>query len=72
MKQNEIVLKHLQQYGEISPMQAVEYGILSLSMRISELRTQGHVISTVYRHVTDDDGHPRRENTYRLDLTNDQ
>lgn len=42
MTQNERVLRHLQDYGSISSMEAVqEYGIMRLAARISDLKKAG-------------------------------
>lgn len=46
MTQNEKVLRHMQDYGGISSMEAFQdYGITRLSARISDLRHAGHIIS---------------------------
>ena len=43
--QNEIILEHIQRYGGITNMEAMnEYGICRLSARIKELRDQGYNI----------------------------
>jgi hypothetical protein len=45
--QTEQVLRHLQDYGSITPVEAMaEYGIMRLGARIWDLKQQGHVIST--------------------------
>lgn len=42
MTQNERILRHLQDYGSISSMEAVqEYGIMRLASRISDLKKGG-------------------------------
>ena len=42
MSQNEMILRHLQEFGKITPMEAIEnYGCMRLSARISELREKG-------------------------------
>lgn len=47
MTQNEIILKHLETYGKITPYQALrEYGCLRLGARIWDLRDDGYVIDT--------------------------
>ena len=47
MTQNEQVLKHLKEYGSITPLEAmVRYDIMRLSGRIFELRKEGHNIIT--------------------------
>ena len=43
--QNKLLLKHLQQYGSITSMEAYElYGITRLSGRIYDLRHMGYAI----------------------------
>lgn len=45
MTHNEKILRHLTDYGEITPVEAMEgYGIMRLAARISELRREGHEI----------------------------
>jgi hypothetical protein len=47
MKQTERVLRHLQDYGSITPMDAIrDYGIMRLAARICDLREQGYSIKT--------------------------
>jgi len=56
MKQTERVLRHMQQVGPITAMDAVrEYGIMRLAARIYDLRRQG------YQIVSDDDSGANRE-----------
>ena len=48
MTQKERVLRHLQDYGSITSMEAFsEYGITRLSAVIFDLRSQGHSIETI-------------------------
>ena len=43
--QCEIVLRHLRDYGAISPLEAMaEYGIMRLASRIADLKKQGYAI----------------------------
>lgn len=45
MTQNERVLRHLEDYGSITSLEAMkEYGIMRLASRISDLKRQGVVI----------------------------
>lgn len=45
MTQKEIILRHLQIYGNITPGQALEeYGVFRLAARIKELRDAGALI----------------------------
>jgi hypothetical protein len=47
MTHNEKILRHLTDYGEITPVEAMEgYGIMRLAARISELRREGHEITS--------------------------
>ena len=47
MTQKKIILKHLQDYGSIEPLEALgDYGIYQLASRISELRDAGYKITT--------------------------
>ena len=47
MTQNELVLRHMREYGGITSMEAFrEYNITRLSGRIHELRQQGYKITT--------------------------
>src|SRR5579883_1456594 len=50
MTQKEQVLKHLEDYGSISPLEARHvYGIERLASRVDELRQEGHPIQTVMK-----------------------
>ena len=43
--QNQRVLRHLEDFGSISPIDALqEYGIMRLASRISDLRKEGYPI----------------------------
>lgn len=47
LAQKEIVLRHLKEHGSITSWEAVmEYGILRLPARISDLRNDGYDIET--------------------------
>lgn len=42
MRQTEMVLRHIKDYGSISPVEAMsEYGIMRLASRIHDLRKEG-------------------------------
>ena len=46
MTQSEKVLRHLRDYGSITPMEALnDYGIMRLGARIYDLKREGHVIT---------------------------
>lgn len=45
MTQNERIMRHLEEVGGITQLEAIkEYGIMHLASRISELRKQGYPI----------------------------
>lgn len=48
MTQNERILRHLQVYGSITPIEALsEYGIMRLASRVSDLKRAGYAIASV-------------------------
>lgn len=48
LTQREMVLRHLQQFGSITPHDAMrEYGIMRLAARIAELRMEHPITSTL-------------------------
>jgi len=50
--QNELILKHLKEYGGITSLEAIqEYGITRLSARIYDLRKEGYSISADKKKV---------------------
>ena len=69
MNQRERILRHLQDYGQITTIDAFkEYGITRLSGRIFELRADGHKISSTYTMGKNRYGEPVRFATYRLEV----
>ena len=47
MTQNERILRHLQDVGQITSMEAMQdYGIMRLASRVNDLRKDGHPIIT--------------------------
>lgn len=47
MTQNERLLRHLTDYGSITPVEALsDYGIMRLGARIYDLKREGHVITS--------------------------
>ena len=47
MTQSQRVLRHLEDYGSITQMDAIrDYGIMRLASRVDELRKAGHPIIT--------------------------
>lgn len=66
MTQNEKIMRHLDVYGTITPLDAMrEYGIMRLASRISDLKREGANISR--RMITDKNrfGEPVRYAEYR-------
>lgn len=50
MTQSDRILRHLQDVGEITPMDALrDYGIMRLGARIFELRHRGFIIETHFQ-----------------------
>ena len=61
MTQHELILKHLDDCGSISPFEAFEeYGITKLATRISELKRQGYQFNTVMVEQKNRYGEPVR------------
>lgn len=51
MTQCELVIKYIQDFGSISPMEAFhDLGITKLSTRVSELKVKGWKFNTVVEH----------------------
>ena len=47
MTQSERILRHLEDYGSITQMDAIrDYGIMRLASRVNDLRREGHPIIT--------------------------
>ena len=47
MKQSDMILRHLKDYGSITQAEAMaEYGIMRLASRVNDLRKDGHNIVT--------------------------
>ena len=47
MTQNDRILRHLEDYGSITQMDAIrDYGIMRLASRVNDLRREGHPIIT--------------------------
>jgi hypothetical protein len=61
MSQKETIIQHINQYGSITPLEALtRYGIMRLAARVSELRSEGlDIVSDLKVH----DG--RRYASYR-------
>jgi hypothetical protein len=50
MNQREVIVKHLRDYGSISPLEARHvYGIERLASRVEELKREGYLITTTIK-----------------------
>lgn len=68
MNQNEKILRHLREIGNITPMEAIaQYGIMRLSARISDLKHQGFNITAQLVAGRNRYGEPTRWSSYRLE-----
>lgn len=68
MTQCERILRHLQDYGQITTMEAFnEYGITRLSGRIYDLKADGYKISSTITSGTNRYGDTTHFTTYRLE-----
>lgn len=68
MTQRERILRHLQDYGSITSLEAVnEYGCMRLAARISDLREQGHNITSEPTKGRNRYGETTYYSTYRLE-----
>ena len=53
MKQTDRILRHLEDYGSINPLEALrEYGIMRLASRISDLKRGGYPIAKTMEKST--------------------
>ena len=51
LTQREKIIRHLEAFETITPMEAIlDYGIMRLASRISELRKEGYIIDTEMVH----------------------
>lgn len=72
MTQNEMILKYLQDYGSITPLDAIrEFGCLRLSARIADLRARGYEIETEIQTSKNRYGHSVGFARYRLNTENE-
>lgn len=68
MTQNEKILRHLQDHGEITPAEAYEdYGVYRLAARIADLRKVGYDITSYPTTGRNRYGEATRYTTYRLE-----
>ena len=73
MTQNERVLRHLEDVGELSPVDAMErYGIMRLGARIWDLRREGHRITRTMKSCTNRYGDTVRYASYRMEVVHDE
>lgn len=67
MTQCERVLRHLEDFGSITSLEAVnEYGIMRLASRIADLKGQGHDIVSDRGSSKNRYGEPTSYSVYRL------
>ena len=68
MTQNEKILRHLRDVGEISPLDAfADYGIMRLGARIHDLKRQGYPITSQIVTGKNRYGEPTHWASYRLE-----
>ena len=73
MKQTERILRHLQDVGEITPMDAIrDYGIMRLGARIWDLKHLGYPIRTEIKTGKNRYGEDTHWAVYRLEEHNAQ
>lgn len=69
--QNQRVLRHLEDFGSISPIDALkEYGIMRLASRISDLKKEGYPITRRIVPHTNRYGEPTHYAVYSLEGKN--
>ena len=67
MTQNDTILRHLEQHGEITPLDALRlYGIMRLGARIYDLREKGYIIGRTLDRGTKSNGEPTHWARYVL------
>lgn len=65
--QNERILRHLQDYGSITPVEALkDYGCMRLGARIYDLKREGHRITTERETVINKRGEKVAFARYRM------
>jgi hypothetical protein len=68
LSQNELVLKHLQEVGSLTSLEAIQkYGITRISARVYDLRERGHDVQTELIQVPNRRGKIVRAGLYYLD-----
>ena len=66
VKQTERILRHLEERGSITTLEAMEIGILRLASRINDLRRAGHKIISTYVTGKNRYGETTRFSVYTL------
>lgn len=67
MTQNEMILEHLQNYGSITPQEAIQqYSVMRLGARIFDLKKEGHHILTTLENSLNKYGEKVHYARYRL------
>ena len=67
MTQTQRILRHLEDYGSITQMDAIrDYGIMRLASRVNDLRREGHPIITEVVTGENRYGEPTRWARYRM------
>ena len=68
LTQRDKIIRHLEAFETITPMEAIlDYGIMRLASRISELRKEGYVIYTEMVHGYNRFDEKTRYAKYRLE-----
>ena len=53
MTQNDKVLRHLQEKGPLTPLQALDlYRVFRLAARVADLRRRGYTVTTIMKNAT--------------------
>ncbi len=72
MTQHEAILKYIDDYGSITPMQAFsDLGVTKLATRVSEMKKKGYKFETTEIETTTRYGKKVRYCKYRKAVTND-
>lgn len=67
MTQCERIIRHLQDYGSITSLEAMkEYGIMRLASRINDLKRRGHKIISITEKSKNRYGEPTKYSVYML------
>ena len=67
MTQCERIIRHLQDYGSISSLEAMQdYGIMRLASRINDLKNKGYKIISITEKSKNRYGEPTKYSVYML------